>query len=187
MSQAKARRFTRREYERMAAQGIFGPSERVELVAGEILVMTPQGSRHTTVVNLVADALKETFRGGFVVRVQQPLIVDPDSEPEPDVAVVTGSHDDYLAEHPKTALLVVEVAESSLRIDRRKARIYARAGIQEYWVANLIDGVLEVHRQPIQSAKGAWSYTEVTSVKRTGTVQPLSVPKVKLRVSDLLR
>jgi Uma2 family endonuclease len=186
-SEIQVRRFTRKEYERMAAQGIFGPEERVELVDGEILVMTPQGSRHTAVVRAIADALREAFGAGHDVRIQSPLAIDPDSEPEPDVAVVAGSLDDYVDEHPTTALLAVEVTETTLAADRRKASTYAHARVQEYWIANLLDGVLEVHRKPQESAKGVWTYAEIKRVKPTGSVQPLASPGVRLKVSTLLR
>jgi Uma2 family endonuclease len=185
----RLRRFTRNEYERMAAQGIFGPDERVELVEGEILLMTPQGTRHATVLRLMTRALEGTFAPGeFDVRTQLPLALDPDGEPEPDIAVVAGSPDDFLAKHPTTAVLVVEVAESSLAFDRKKASTYARAKVQEYWIANLVDGVLEVHRDPqMSSPDGTWSYALVKRVKPRGSVQPLGAPEARLKVSTLLR
>lgn len=184
---AQLRRFTRREYERMAAARILTPDERVELLDGDIVLKSPQGTRHMTVLRLVARALEKAFGEGYDVRTQGPLAIGEISEPEPDIAVVEGSPDDYLEEHPTTASLVVEVADSSLALDRRKATLYAQANVPEYWIANLVSAVLEVHRRPIQSAKGAWSYAEVKSVKRTGTVQPLGAPEARLRVSDLLR
>jgi Uma2 family endonuclease len=171
----------------MAAQGILAPNERVELVAGEILVRTPQGSRHTVTVHANADELRDAFGEGHYVRIQSPLAIDPDSEPEPDVAVVVGGRDDYLAGHPKTAVLVVEVSDTTLALDRRKAAVYARAMIPEYWVANLVHGVLEVHRDPTEDSDGEWSYAEVKRVKRTASVTPLGAPKAKLKVSKLLR
>src|SRR5437868_7545046 len=87
----RLRRFTRSEYERMAAQGILRPDERVELIDGEIVVMSPQGTRHMTVVRLIARALESAFGDGHDVRTQGPLAVGAHSEPEPDVAVVVGS------------------------------------------------------------------------------------------------
>src|SRR5438046_1078224 len=92
----RVRRFTREEYERMAAQGIFRADERVELLDGEIVIVTPQGSRHAMVVHLLAKALEGAIGSGCLVLTQSPLALDPDSEPEPDVAVVAGAPDDYL-------------------------------------------------------------------------------------------
>src|SRR5581483_4899655 len=140
--------------------GDSGPDERVELVDGEIVVMSPQGTRHMAVVRLIARALEKAFGEGHDARTQGPLAVGPFSEPEPDVAVVVGSPDDYLDEHPTTAILVVEVSDSSLMLDRRKAGIYAQAKIREYWIANLVEGVLEVRRKPRRVSKGEWAYAE---------------------------
>jgi Uma2 family endonuclease len=149
----QTRRWTRAEYERMAETGVLRPDERVELLDGEILlVMTPQNSPHAAVIGKTEDVLRQTFGRGIWVRTQMPLILDPDSEPEPDLAVVPGSPSDYVQEHPRTALLVVEVADTTLEKDRgRKAATYARAGIPEYWIVNLVDHCLEVYRDPIAS------------------------------------
>jgi Uma2 family endonuclease len=186
---AQVRRFTRKEYERMAAQGILRPDERVELLDGEIVVMSPQGSRHTTVLRLVEKALNKAFGAGYDVRTQVPLLLGARSEPEPDVAVVTGSPDDYLDEHPKTALLVVEVADRTLALDRgKKLAIYARAGIQDCWIINLVDRVLEVHRNPRPSSgKLGWTFKDVQRLKNRETVRPLAAPRAKLSVASFLR
>jgi len=141
--------WTRLEYERLVDSGGFHPESRVELVDGEILDMPPQKSRHATAVRLVEDELRVAFGHGHDVRTQLPLAIDDHSEPEPDIAVVTGSPRDYRDAHPTTAVLIVEVAESSVEFDRtRKLALYARNGIPEYWILNLTDGVLEVHRDP---------------------------------------
>jgi Uma2 family endonuclease len=119
------------------------------LVDGEILDRPPQKSRHATAVRLVEDELRVAFGHGHDVRTQLPLVIDDHSEPEPDIAVVTGSPRDYRDTHPTTAVLIVEVAESSVEFDRtRKLALYARNGIPEYWIVNLAEGVLEVHRDP---------------------------------------
>jgi Uma2 family endonuclease len=181
------RRFTRSEYERMATQGSLRPDERVELIDGEIVIRSPQGTRHMAVLRLIARALEKAFGDGHDVRTQGPLAIGALSEPEPDVAVVTGSPDDYLDEHPTTALIVVEVSDSCLKLDRRKASLYAQAKIPEYWIANLVDAVLEVHRKPKRSARGEWSYAEIRRLKPNGSVRPLGAPRAKLKVSDLIR
>lgn len=173
----------------MAEQGIFRPDERVELVDGEIVAMTPQRSRHAAVVQLVAKALEAAFGPDHHARIQFPLVLDDMSEPEPDVAVVVGSPDDYVDEHPKAAVLVVEVADTTLAFDRgTKAQVYARAGIQDYWIVNLVDGVVEVHRSPRSSpGKLGSSYKDVKRVKAKGTVRPLGVPRAKISVASFLR
>jgi Uma2 family endonuclease len=188
-TKTRVRRFTRTEYERMAAQGILRPDERVELLDGEIVVVSPQGSRHATVLRLVAKALEKAFGKGHDVRTQVPLVLGTRSEPEPDVAVVVGSPDDYLDEHPRTAVLVVEVSDTTLALDRgKKLAIYARAGIQEYWIVNLVDRVLEVHRKPRSSSgKLGWAFKDVKSVRGKESVSPLAAPKAKVSVASFLR
>jgi Uma2 family endonuclease len=141
--------WSREEYDRMIAAGVFRSGARLELVDGEILEMTPQGSLHATSVRLVEDALRRVFGQGYDVRSQFPLAVDDLSEPEPDIAVVTGGPRDYRDAHPCTALLVVEVSDSSLGFDRtRKLALYARNLIAEYWIVNLQENRLERYRQP---------------------------------------
>ena len=102
----------------MVEAGVLAPGERAELIDGEVLAMTPQGSLHATAVVLVEEALRAAFAAGYVIRVQMPLALDPSSEPEPDVAVVRGSPRDYRDAHPTSALLVVEVANATLGYDR---------------------------------------------------------------------
>jgi Uma2 family endonuclease len=137
----------------MVGAGLLHEDERVQLIEGAILRMTPQLPPHALAIQLVADRLRDVFGAGHTVRVQVPLAISDDSEPEPDVAVVTGGARDYRDEHPSTATLVMEIADSSLMFDRHcKARIYARHGLPEYWILSLVDRSLEVYRQPSASA-----------------------------------
>jgi Uma2 family endonuclease len=184
----KTRRWRRAEYDRLVDLGVF-VGERLELLDGLLVVQEPQGSPHAAIVGHVARLLGSAFGGGWHARLQAPLALDDDSEPEPDVAVVAGAHRDYLGAHPTTAALVVEVADSSLRLDRRlKAGLYARAGLQEYWIVNLVDGVLEVHREPQPAAGSAygWVYRSVEVVRPPATVTPLAAPGMPIPVADLL-
>jgi Uma2 family endonuclease len=152
-----ARNFSRQEYEHMIGAGILGENQHVELIGGRIVEMSPEGPHHAGAIDLGAEALRAVFGGGYTVRVQHPLIVDPADEPEPDLAVVRGAPRDHLDEHPRAAALVVEVSESSLEYDRtEKALLYARAGFPEYWIVNLRDRQLEVHRQPSPQGSVTW-------------------------------
>ncbi|MBM4440226.1 MAG: Uma2 family endonuclease [Candidatus Rokubacteria bacterium] len=127
----------------------------IELLDGLLLVKEPQHSPHRTSIVLVARALERAFGDGWFVQVQSPIALDRRSEPEPDVCVVSGAPRDYVDAHPTRAALVVEVAQSGLRLARgRKAVAYARAGIADYWIVNLVDRVVEVHREPARPAGG---------------------------------
>ena len=137
-------------YEEAVARGIFTTEDPIELIDGEIIThMSPQKSPHATAISLLDEALRIAFGSGFVFRAQLPLRLGDRSLPEPDIAVVRGSARDYLAGHPRAAELVVEVADTSLTIDRgRKLHLYAREGVPEYWIVNLVDECVEVHRRP---------------------------------------
>ncbi len=185
----RLRRWTRGEYARLIEAGIFHPGEPVELLGGELMVSEPKGSAHYTAIGLVEDALRAALGRGWLVRSQGPLALTDDSEPEPDIAVTRGTRRDYRDDHPSRPALVVEVAEASLTIDREhKGSLYARAGVADYWILNLVDHVLEVYRGPIEDpdARFGWRYawTEVLSSGSSAT--PLVAPSVRIPVSDLL-
>jgi Uma2 family endonuclease len=174
-------RWTRQEYERAAYAGAFG-DRRVELVEGVVYDMPPQDSPHATGVTKAQRALTAAFGPGFTVRQQMPLRLSRLSMPEPDLAVVPGEPDDYGKAHPKTAELVVEVTDTSQYHDRvRKVGIYALAGIQDYWIMNLAQDVLEVYREPLKG-----DYRQKLTVRRGERIAPLASPEVPIAVDDLL-
>jgi Uma2 family endonuclease len=184
----KTRRWRRVEYERFVDLGIF-VGERLELLDGLLVVQEPQGSPHAAIVAHIGQVLASAFGPGWHPRLHSPLALDDDSEPEPDVAMVAGAPRDYVRAHPSTAALIVEVADSSLRLDRRlKGGLYARAGLPEYWILNLVDGVLEVHREPQPAADAAygWVYRFVDILRPPATVTPLAAPGARIPVADLL-
>ena len=173
----------------MAEYRLFAPEERVELIEGEIVEMSPKRSPHSTSTTLAGDALRTIFGRGFTVRMQEPLGLGPASEPEPDVAVVRGMPRDYRDEHPSSALLIVEVSESSLTYDRTtKASLYAKSGIPEYWIINLSDDQLEVHRDPAPRVDQPFGYGYATVVvhRASDVVSPLAAPDRVVTVADLL-
>ena len=180
-------RLTRLEYEALVDRGVLGEDDPVELLGGQLFFKEPQGSRHAAACLRIRLALDRAFGRGFHVRAAHPIALDPMSEPEPDIAVVRGRIEDYIDAHPTAPVLVVEVAESSLTRDRaRKAGLYARAGIGDYWIANLRDGLLEVYRDPVRTAAGRWRYRTVRSLRPRAAVRPLAAPRARLRVADLL-
>ncbi len=184
----RTRRWTRIEYDRLIENGFFREGDRVELLGGQLMVAEPQGSRHAATVSLVADALRAVFERGWYVTVQLPIALDEESEPEPDVAVVRGTARDYGDAHPSQPVLVVEVADSSRTIGRQhKLSLYARAGVPDCWIVDLVDNVLEVYRHPAPSPEATygWAYADVERLGRGMTVFPLAAPSVPVAVADL--
>jgi len=187
--EVKTRRWKRVEYERLIETGFFQPGDPVELIGGQLIVAEPQGSGHFAAIRAVEEALRAAFGVGWDVRGQGPVALDEESEPEPDVAVVPGSFRDYVAAHPSRPVLVVEVSESSLALDRHhKGSVYARAGLDDYWIVNLVDRVLEVHRNPgpDPAASFGWRYQSVEALERGASVSPLTLSGARIRVADLL-
>jgi Uma2 family endonuclease len=182
-------RWSRYDYARLMDQGFLDEDDPIELLDGLLLVKEPQSSPHRTAVGLVAKALERAFGEGWFVQIQSPIALDPRSEPEPDVCVVRGSLRDYVDAHPARPALVVEVAQSGLRLARsRKAAAYARAQIADYWIVNLVDRVLEVHREPARSgpARRHWAYAVIQTLGADATVTPLAAPAAVLHVADFL-
>lgn len=184
------RKLSRADYHRAAELGIFGPDERLELIHGEVYrKMSPQSSAHAMAIRAVATALEEAFGEGVDVRQQLPVHTD-DSEPEPDVAVVPGSWQDY-KNHPSAdvALLIVEIADTSVRGDRGlKAALYAEAGVRDYWIVNLNARAVEVYREPaaLASTPHGFGFKSVRLYTEDETVSPLAKPEAAIPVARLL-
>lgn len=175
------RRFTADEYVRMAEAGILGEDERIELIRGEILIMSPIGMRHNAFVDRFNYLLVTALGRRAWVRVQGSVRLFPDTMPEPDLAVLRRR--DYRTAHPtpEDILLVIEVAESSLAYDRgRKASLYAEAGIAEYWVADAEGEAIEVHREP-----DGRRYRQSVRLTGAATASPLAFPDVAVRLPDV--
>jgi Uma2 family endonuclease len=166
------------EYERLVELGAF-EDERVELLDGGLVTMSPQGTRHAEVLRRLNRLFAAAALDRALVQVQSPLGMGPRSLPEPDLAVVPPG--DYADAHPESALLVVEVADSSLNKDRAKAAVYAAGGVPEYWIINLVDNVVEVLRGPHGDR-----YRDVTTAGPNDELGPLELPALTIRVSDLL-
>jgi Uma2 family endonuclease len=182
-------RIPRVRYEAMVRKGAFDEDDSVELLDGLLVVREPEGSRHAALVGHIGGILERAFGPGFHVREDKPFALDDASEPEPDLAVLPGRHLDYIDAHPTTPVLVLEVAMTSLAKDRlRKGGLYARAGIADYWLVNLVDEVLEVYREPTRapSRRYGWKYAAVQLLKRGARVSPLAAPRARIHVANLL-
>jgi Uma2 family endonuclease len=178
------RRFTADEYQRMGEAGILGEDDRVELIDGEIVTMSPVGSPTSSAVDRVTQRLVLRLGERAIVRVQGPVRLDAFTEPQPDITILRPRDDFYRAGHPHPAdvLLVIEVVETSLRYDRDvKAPLYARAGIVEYWLADLTGNTVTCHASPQQGM-----FRDVTVRRRGEALSPRSLPGVTITVDDLM-
>jgi Uma2 family endonuclease len=185
----RTRQWKRVEYDRLVGAGFFQPGDKVELIGGQLMVAEPQGSQHAATVSLVADALRAAFGSGWYIMVQLPVALDDESEPEPDVAVVRGSAREFRDAHPSRPVLVVEVAASSVALDREhKASLYARAGVPDCWIVNIEEGIVEIHRQPVSwsEATYGWRYAEIRRCGREAVIAPIAAPTALIPVAALL-
>jgi Uma2 family endonuclease len=176
-------RMTVERYFGLVEAGVLSEDDRVELLEGVIVAMTPSNPPHAAAVGLVTRALMLALGDRAAIRTHCTIVLPPWSAPEPDVAVVAGSHHDYATAHPQTALLVVEVADSSLLQDRlSKAAIYAAARIPEYWIVNLRAGVVEVMRDPDREQA---RYRDVRAYAEGARIALVEIP-AEVSVADLL-
>ncbi len=177
-------RYTSQAYFNLVETGVLTANDRVELLEGVIVAMSPQNPRHASSTTRVDSALRRAVGGRAVIRVQLPFIAGGYSVPEPDVIVVPGQESDYDDAHPTTALLVVEVADSSLLQDRlTKAAIYAAANVPEYWLVNLRDDCVEVFRAPDPTMR---QYRERRVAQRSERLEIIGLPNGSVAVEDLL-
>lgn len=182
--QVMKRLFTVDEYYRMAEVGILGKDDRVELIEGEIIKMSPIGRRHAGCVNRLLRLFSVRIGERAVITVQNPVRLNQRSEPQPDVALLIPRADFYSQGHPQPqeVLLLIEVADTTVEYDRNeKANLYARAGIIEVWIVNLDAELIEVYRQP--TANG---YLEIQQFRRGENISPLAFGDVAIAVDEVL-
>ncbi len=176
-------RFTVEDYHRMAEVGILGEDDRVELIEGELVMSSPISSRHAACVKRLNALFSTALQGRAIVGVQDPLRLGEHSEPEPDLMLLRPRADFYRDAHPgpEDVYLVVEVSETSLAYDREvKLPLYARFGVPEVWLVNLVEDRLEVYRAPRSG-----SYTH-KAVYTQGRVAPQAFPDLDLDVAAIL-
>lgn len=178
-----------RRYDQLINLGWFR-DQRVELLNGRIIRMAPQSEPHSVAILLAERAPRVPFGSGYYVRTQMPLHLGKYSKPEPDVAVIAGDMRDAVRTGtPTAAALVIEVSDTTLRKDRGiKASLYARFGITDYWIVNLVDQQVEVHRNPIRDAalRERFRYAQLEVKGVTDSIAPLAIPQAQVKVADLL-
>lgn len=159
--------YTREMYHALDETGLFDGTS-VELIRGKLIEMPPISDEHGSSVMRSAKALRRIFpEDAFTIRHDLPFIAADDSEPQPDLCVVSGAAE-IIRSHPASCLLLIEISNSTLTFDRtEKASLYAESGVDDYWIINLIDRVVEIHRQPERRADGSWGYAAIVA-KREG-------------------
>ena len=173
------------EYHRIGEAGVLGEGDRIELVEGEMIEMAPIGSRHLAKVSRLARLLSVAVGEHAIVSVQNPIALPPHNEPQPDIALLKPRLDDYESALPTTddILLVVEVADTTLNYDRdAKLPIYARHGIVEVWLVDIIGQKLTVHREP-----GPKGYSRLLTPERGDTISPILCGNATIQLSELWR
>jgi Uma2 family endonuclease len=179
------RRFSVDEYHRMIESGILGENDRVELVDGWIVEMSPIGPPHATCVALIVSQLREQLPAGWTLRAQSPITL-ANSEPEPDVVIARGSIRDYGIRHPGSPdiAVIIEVADASLSFDRQQKRErYAVANVAEYWIVNLVNRQVEVHRQP---TNGGYATVEILRDGDLVSCEVAALAGVSIDVAEIL-
>lgn len=181
----RRKKWTGPEFDRVVEVGLFA-NQRVELIDGEVLEMSPMNDPHAQAIKLANYVLLRVFPAErFTVQVQCPMRLGDESRPEPDLAVVSGPARAQ-TKHPATALLVVEISDTTLDFDRsHKAALYARHQIAEYWIVNLPERTLEVHRDPVTDENGS-RYVYRRVLAGSEAIDPLHAPGGSIAASELL-
>ncbi|MGH8507608.1 MAG: Uma2 family endonuclease [Gammaproteobacteria bacterium] len=176
-------RLTVADYHRIGTAGIVSEADRVELIEGEIIDMAPIGSEHAAVVRRLVRLFDRVIGEQAIVSAQDPVWLSSFSEPEPDIALLRYRDDFFRHAHPRPGdvLLIVEVADTSLRYDREvKLPLYARHAILEVWIVDLENRCLQVFREPAEGG-----YKQVQTVDRPGVMAPLQLPDCRIDLSSL--
>jgi Uma2 family endonuclease len=182
--QLERRSFSAEEYHRLAEAGILSEDDRVELIEGEIFTVSPVGLAHIACVDRLNAILNRKVAQLAIVRVQSPIRLDNNSEPQPDISLLKPRDDFYLRSPatPSDVLLVIEVSDSSVDFDRMvKVPLYARAGIPEVWLAIVQQDHIEAYSRPVDG-----SYRVVRIVSRGESLSPESFPDVVVTVEEIL-
>ena len=178
------RQITVEEYHRMGEAGIFRDNERLELIDGEIVKMTPIGSRHAHCVNRMTEFLITHLGSRAMVSIQNPVCLGKYSEPQPDIAIIKRSEREYITRHPGVSdvYLIIEFAESSIDFDHDvKLPIYAKAGIHEVWIVDLVSECVEIYQEPTSAG-----YKQMNTKKTSDTFSPSSFSDITVTVNRVL-
>jgi Uma2 family endonuclease len=178
------RKFTVEEYEKMSVQGIIKPDEKVELIRGEIIKMSPMGTRHAACIYRLTQLFSRKFADLILLGVQNPIRLNDNSQPEPDLSLLIPRSDFYVSAHPQPEdiYLIIEVSDSTLDYDRNsKIPLYAEANIKEVWLVNLQEECLEVYRYPVNGI-----YQSIQKYEGEESIFVESFPEIELTLGEIL-
>jgi Uma2 family endonuclease len=180
-------RWTVKQFHEAKERRAFGEGRRVILIRGELVELSPMKPQHAQGVRRIVKAIPPCFGAGFFTQSQLPLVLGQDSDPMPDFAVIADDMERYGTIHPSAAVLVVEVADSTRYFDTTtKVELYASANIPEYWVVDLENRRLLIHRDPMPLPDGGMTYRTQMTLGPAETVSPLAAPTATLCVAELL-
>jgi Uma2 family endonuclease len=183
----RVKRWTKREYNDLVDRGFFR-GQRLYLYRGELIEVAPMGTLHALGIMNVTDWLHDTFGSEYRIRCQMPFETPGETMPEPDAGIFTPEQIAAHRPHPKAAILLIEVSDSSVEIDQEKAFDYAAASVPDYWISNVRDRVIEVFREPVRDPKAplGWRYRWHRVFKENEQVAPLVKPTAVVAVSKLV-
>jgi Uma2 family endonuclease len=188
MTTIQVKRFTLEEYHKLTELGFFHEDDHIQLINGELIEMVAKGRAHETCLRKLWKELPVVIGNRATLQSQAPITIPPKSEPEPDFAIVKNRDDDYLSSHPQgeDVLLVIEVADSSIEYDQKvKIPLYAKAGIPDYWILNLLDNCLECYSEPYQNQQGIFGYVNKRIVLPNQIISLPCFPDLQLDLSKL--
>ena len=188
MTTVTVKRFTLAEYHRLAELGFLGEDDRVELIRGEIIQIAAKGTSHSVCNSLLFGKLVMLLGKRAIVRGQDPIILPPHSEPEPDIVIARNKSDFYLSDHPSPSdvFLVIQVADSTLKYDQEiKLALYAESGISDYWIFNLVANCLEVYSEPLQDLQGNFGYASKHIYLPNAVIALPSFPDLSLNLAEV--
>ena len=185
---ASRRKFSIDEYHKLVDLGFFTENDRIELIRGEIIDMAPKRTPHSVCNSLLWQQLYESIGKQAEIRVQEPIILSSNSEPEPDLVIAKKKPDNYLSAHPtvEDIILVIEISDSTLQYDREtKLSLYAEVGINNYWIFNLVDNRLESYSQPFADTQGKSDYRTKNIFLPNEKIVVPSFDKVSLELASV--
>jgi Uma2 family endonuclease len=188
MTTIQVKSFTLEEYHQLTEIGFLKEDDHIQLINGELIEMVSKGRSHETCLRNLLRELPKVIKDRATLQSQAPISIPPKSEPEPDFAIIKNRDDNYLSSHPEGSdiLLIIEVADSSIDYDQKvKIPLYAKAGIVDYWIFNLLDNCLECYSEPYQNKQSEFGYSSKRIVLPNQVISLPCFPDLQLDLSKI--